>query len=176
MRKCKQVRFIQGADLNDLERKLNDALMDGAELGGIDIASLTGAVVVTEYVGEIQKTALDELEDELGRHNCEECPFFEESTDKRRKWHICTKHNKKVQKASRCCTAYYEIKREEGRSEVSEDQGKNERVRFESRGCRGMAEGITAGRVRPTEWTKQVQTIGMRIPFGILKDTKRRVI
>lgn len=175
MKKCKQVHFIKGKDLKDLEQKLNEALMDGAELGGIDIASLTGAIVVTEYVGDIKKTALDELEDELGRHNCEECPFFVESTDKRKKWHTCEK-GKRVQKSTSCCIAYYEHIREEVKSDLSEDQGKNEGVRFENRGCRSLAEGITAGRVRQTEREKQIPSVGMRIPLGISKHPERRVV
>lgn len=175
MKKCKQVHFVEGKDLKDLEQKLNEALMDGAELGCIDIASLTGAIVVTEYVGDIKKTALDELEDELGRHNCEECPFFVESTDKRKKWHTCEK-GKRVQKSSACCIAYYELIREEETSDLSENQGKNERVRREGRGCRSVAESFTAGGVRQTEWEKQIPTIGMRIPLGIPKDTAGRVV
>lgn len=175
MKKCKQVHFIKGKDLKDLENKLNEALMDGAELGCIDIASLTGAIVVTEYVGDIKKTALDELEDELGRHNCSECPFFVESTDKRKKWHTCEK-GKRVQKSSSCCIAYYELIREEETSDLSENQGENERVRLEGRGCRGVAESVTAGGVRQTEWEKQVPTFGMRIPRGIPKDTAGRVV
>lgn len=175
MKKCKQVHFIKGKDLKDLENKLNEALMDGAELGCIDIASLIGAIVVTEYVGDIKKTALDELEDELGRHNCEECPFFVESTDKRKKWHTCEK-GKRVQKSSSCCIAYYELIREEETSDLSENQGKDERVRLEGRGCRGVAESFTAGGVRQTEWEKQVPTFRVRIPRGIPKDTAGRVV
>lgn len=176
MKKCKQVHFVEGKNLQDLEQKLNEALRDGAELGGIDIASLTGAIVVTEYVGDIKKTLLDELEEELGHHNCAECPYFEESTDKRKKWHTCTKHSKKVQKTSLCCIAYYELIREEETSDLSENQGKDERVRLEGRGCRSLAESITAGGVRQTEWEKQVPTFGMRIPRGIPKDTAGRVV
>lgn len=175
MKKCKQVHFVEGKDLKDLEQKLNEALMDGAELGGIDIASLTGAIVVTEYVGDIKKTLLDELEDELGRHNCEECPFFVESTDKRKKWHTCEK-GKRVQKSSSCCIAYYELIREEETSDLSENQGKDERVRREGRGCRSLAESITAGGVRQTEWEIKVPTIGVRIPRGVLEHTAGRVV
>lgn len=175
MKKCKQVHFVEGKDLKDLEQKLNEALRDGAELGGIDIASLTGAIVVTEYVGDIKKTALDEMVDELGRHNCSECPFFVESNDKRKKWHTCEK-GKRVQKASACCIAYYELIREEETSDLSENQGKDERVRLESRGRGGVAESITAGGVRQTEWEKQVPTFGMRIPRGVPKDTAGRVV
>lgn len=175
MKKCKQVHFVEGKDLKDLEQKLNEALRDGAELGGIDIASLTGAIVVTEYVGDIKKTALDELEDELGRHNCSECPLFVESTDKRKKWHTCEK-GKRVQKSSACCIAYYELIREEETSDLSENQGKDERVRRESRGRGGVAESITAGGVRQTKWEKQIPTFGMRIPRGIPKDTAGRVV
>ena len=175
MKKCKQVHFVEGTDLKDLENKLNEALMEGAEFGGVDIASLTGAIVVTEYVGDIKKTALDELEDELGRHNCEECPFFVESTDKRKKWHTCKK-GKRVQKSTPCCIAYYELIREEETSDLSENQGKDERVRRESRGRGGVAEGITAGGVRQTEWSVKVPTFGMRIPRGVPKHTTGRVV
>ena len=175
MKKCKQVHFVEGKDLKDLEQKLNEALRDGAELGGIDIASLTGAIVVTEYVGDIKKTALDELEDELGRHNCEECPFFTESADKRKKWHTCEK-GKRVQKSSACCIAYYDFIREEETSDLSENQGKDERVRLEGRGCRSLAESFTAGGVRQTEWEKQIPTFGMRISVGVPKHTAGRVV
>lgn len=175
MKKCKQVHFIKGTDLSDLENKLNEALMDGAELGGIDIATLTGVIIVTEFVGESKKTALDELEDELGRHNCEECPFFAESTDKRRKWQTCEK-GKRVQKSTPCCIAYYDLIREEAESDLSENQGEDEGVRLESRGCGGVAKGIPASGLRQTEWEKQVPTLGMRIPVGVSKDTARRVV
>lgn len=175
MRLCKQVDFIQGTDIQDLKEKLNKALLNGAELGCIDIASLTGAIVVTEYVGDIKKTALDELEDELGRHNCEECPFFVESTDKRKKWHTCEK-GKRVQKSSACCIAYYELIREEAESDLSENQGKDERVRPKGRGRGGVAESVTAGGVRQTEWEKQIPTFRVRIPRGIPKDTAGRVV
>lgn len=168
MKKCKQVHFIKGTDLSDLEKKLNEALMDGAELGGIDIASFTGAIVVTEYVGDIKKTALDELEEKLGRHNCEECPFFVESNDKRKKWHTCEK-GKRVQKSTPCCIAYYDLIREEAGSDLSENQGEDERVRLESRGCSGVAEGISASGLRQIKRSKQIQTVGVRIPVGVPK-------
>ena len=173
MRLCKQVKFVQGTDIQDLQDKLNEALLNGAELGGIDIASLTGAIVVTEYVGDIKKTLFDELEDEFGHHSCHECPFFVESTDRRKKWHECAKHGKRVMKTSSCCADYY---REEGLRDLSENQGKDERVRFESRGRGGVAESVTAGGVRQTKWEKQIPTIGMRIPLGIPKDTAGRVV
>lgn len=175
MKKCKQVHFVEGKDLKDLENKLNEALMNGAELGGIDIASLTGAVVVTEYVGDIKKTALDELEDELGRHNCSECPFFVESNDKRKKWHTCEK-GKRVQKTTPCCIAYYESLREEAESDLSENQGEDERVRREGRGCRSLAESIAPSDIRQTEWAKQIPTFGMRVSVGVPKDTAGRVV
>ena len=175
MRKCKQVKTIRAKDLNELETKLNEALRDGAELGAVDLSLCIAMIVVTEYVGDIKKTALDELEDELGRHNCSECPFFVESTDKRKKWHTCEK-GKRVQKSSACCIAYYELIREEETSDLSENQGKDERVRLEGRGCRSLAESFTAGGVRQTEWEKQVPTFGMRIPRGIPKDTAGRVV
>ena len=173
MRLCKQVKFVQGTDIQDLQEKLNEALLNGAELGCIDIASLTGAIVVTEYVGDIKKTLLDELEDELGHHSCEECPFFVESTDRRKKWHECAKHGKRVMKTSSCCVDYY---REEGLREISENQGEDERVRCEGRGCRGMAESIAPSGVRQIEWSEQVPTIGMRIAIDISQDPTGRVI
>ena len=175
MKKCKQVHFVEGKDLKDLEQKLNEALRDGAELGAVDLSLCVAMVVVTEYVGDIKKTALDELEDELGRHNCSECPFFVESTDKRKKWHTCEK-GKRVQKSSACCIAYYETLREEAESDLSENQGKDERVRLEGRGCRSLAESFTAGGVRQTEWEKQIPTFGVRIPRGVPKDTAGRVV
>lgn len=175
MKKCKQVHFVEGTDLRDLENKINEALRDGAELGGIDIASLTGAIIVTEYVGDIKKTLLDELEDELGRHECGECPFFKESTDKRKKWTICGK-GKRVQRTSCCCTAYYETLREEVESEVSENQGENEGIRRESRGRSGVAESVPASRLRQTERSEQVPYIGTRVAFGVLQDTAGRVV
>lgn len=175
MKKCKQVKTLRAKDLTELETKLNEALRDGAELGAVDLSLCIAMIVVTEYVGDIKKTALDELEDELGRHNCSECPFFVESTDKRKKWHTCEK-GKRVQKSSACCIAYYELIREEETSDLSENQGKDERVRLEGRGCRSLAESFTAGGVRQTEWEKQVPTFGMRIPRGIPKDTAGRVV
>lgn len=175
MKKCKQVKTLRAKDLTELETLINKELMEGTELGAIDLALCVAMVVVTEYVGDIKKTALDELEDELGRHNCSECPFFVESTDKRKKWHTCEK-GKRVQKSSACCIAYYELIREEETSDLSENQGKDERVRLEGRGCGGVAESFTAGGVRQTEWEKQVPTFGMRIPRGIPKDTAGRVV
>ena len=175
MKKCKQVKTLRAKDLTELETLINKELMEGAELGAIDLALCVAMVVVTEYVGDIKKTALDEMEDELGRHNCEECPFFVESTDKRKKWHTCEK-GKRVQKSSACCIAYYELIREEETSDLSENQGKDERVRLEGRGCRSLAESITAGGVRQTEWEKQIPTFGVRIPRGIPKDTAGRVV
>lgn len=176
MRICKQVKDIQGETLKDLKDKLNEALLEGAELKAIDIQTLTGAVIVTEYVGEIEKTELDLLEEEFGCHNCAECPFFKESTDKRRTWHTCTKEGKKVKKTSHCCSAYYKLIREEEKSEISEDQRDDGLLRFESGRRSGMAEGIESSGIRPLEWEKQVPTIGTRIPLGILKDTAGRVI
>lgn len=173
MRLCKQVRFIQGKDIQDLQEKLNEALLNGAELGCIDIASLTGAIVVSEYVGDIKKTLLDELEDEFGHHSCQECPFFVESADKRKKWHECEKHGKRVMKTSSCCVDYY---REEAESEISENQREDERVRCEGRGCRGVAESVAPSSVRQIERKEQVPTVGMRIAIDIPQDSTGRTI
>ena len=175
MRICKQVKFIKGESLDDLQAKLNEALLEGAELKAIDIASLTGAVIVTEYIGEIQKTELDLLEEEFGCHHCEECPFYEEPTDRRKKWSECGK-GRRVQKLSCCCTAYYELLREEVKSEISEDQRDDERVRLEGGRCSGMAEGVTASRVRQTKRTVKIPSFGNAISVGAFKDTTRRTI
>ena len=175
MRICKQVKDIQGETLKDLKDKLNKALLEGAEIVAVDIQSLTALIIVTEYVGEIEKTELDLLEEEFGCHNCEECPFFEESTDKRRKWHTC-KEGKRVQKTSRCCSTYYKTIRKEVKSEISEDKRENGLLRCEGRGCSGMAEGIKSSGIRPLEWSLKVPTIGEGIPFDILKDTAGRVV
>jgi len=175
MRICKQVKDIHCKTLEDLMKELNEALLEGAEIVAVDIQSLTALITVTEYVGEIEKTDLDLLEEEFGCHNCAECPFFEESTDKRRKWHTC-KEGKRVQRTSRCCPAYYETIRKEVKSEISEDQRENGLLRCEGRGCSGMAEGIKSSGIRPLEWSVKVPTIGEGIPFGILKDTAGRVI
>ena len=175
MKKCKQVKTLRAKDLTELETLINKELMEGAELGAIDLALCVAMVVVTEYVGDIKKTALDEMEDELGRHNCEECPFFTESTDKRKKWHTCEK-GKRVQKTTPCCIAYYESLREEAESDLSENQGEDERVRREGRGCRSLAESIAPSDIRQTEWAKQIPTFGMRVSVGVPKDTAGRVV
>lgn len=175
MKICKQVKDIQGNTLEDLKGKLNEALMEGAELKAIDIQTLTGAVIVTEYVGEIEKTELDLLEEEFGCHHCAECPFFEESTDKRRKWHTC-KEGKRVQKTSRCCPAYYEIIRKEVKSEISEDKRENGLLRCEGRGCSGMAEGLKSSGLRQTKRSVKVPSVGTRIPVNIFEDPGRRII
>ena len=77
MRICKQVKDIHSKTLEDLMKELNEALLEGAEIVAVDIQSLTALITVTEYVGEIEKTELDLLEEEFGCHNCAECPFFE---------------------------------------------------------------------------------------------------
>ena len=173
MRLCKQVEFIQGDDLNDLKSKVNQALMDGAELVNVDTSNLIGTIVVTIYVGEIKKTLLDELEDEFGRHTCGECPLLKENADRRCKWHTCERSGKKVQRSTSCCADFY---REEGAREIPEDQGKDERVRPSRGGCRGMAQGIPASGVRPLEWSKQVPSVGVRIALGFPPYTDGRVI
>lgn len=172
MKKCRQVRFIQGTDLNDLENKINQALLDGAELGGIDIPSFRCALIVTEYVGEIKKTLLDELEEAFGRHTCEECPFFKENTDKRCKWHKCTKTGQKVMKTKSCCADFYRKEKDE----IPENQGKNEGVRLQGRGRRGLAEGIPSSGLRPFQWSEQIPAPGMRIPFDIPQDPGGRIV
>ena len=176
MRICKQVKFIKGESLDDLQNKLNTALFCGAELKAIDIQTLTGAVIVTEYVGEIKKTELDLLEEEFGCHNCEECPFFEESTDKRKTWHTCTKEGKKVKKTSHCCPAYYKLIREEEESEISEDQRDDGLLQCESGRRSGLAEGVKSSGIRPLEWSVKVPTIGEGIPVNVFEDPGRRII
>lgn len=57
MRTCKQVKDIQGKTFGDLKDKLNEALLEGAEIVAVDIQSLTALITVTEYVGEIKKTS-----------------------------------------------------------------------------------------------------------------------
>lgn len=159
MRREKRVKLIKGADLNDLERIINDRLADGGELISIDLASLTCAMYTTEIIGDIQKTALDELEDAIGRHSCGECPFFEKPTDGRKKWTICEQGHR-VTKDSRCCATYYQMRKEEAR-DISKDQREDAGVRCEGRGCSGVAEGITASGVRPIQWTEQIPSVGM---------------
>ena len=176
MRICKQVKFIKGESLDDLQAKLNEALLEGAELKAIDIQTLTGAVIVTEYVGEIEKKELDLLEEEFGCHNCEECPFFKESTDKRRTWHTCTKEGKKVKKTSHCCSAYYKLIREEEKSEVSEDQRDDGLLRFESGRRSGLAEGLKSSGLRQAQRSVKVPSVGTRIPVNVFEDPGRRII
>lgn len=173
MRVCKQIDFIRGEDLNDLQVKVNEALRNGAELVNVDIPNLIATIIVTVYVGEIEKTLLDELEDEFGRHTCSECPHFRESTDKRKKWHTCEKTGKDVRATSSCCETYY---REEGARDLPENKGEDERVRPARRGRGGLAEGITASGVRQAERTEQVPTTGMRFPVSIPAHTNGRVI
>ena len=173
MRICKQVDFIRGDDLSDLKSKVNEALRNGAELVNVDTSNLIGTIIVTEYVGGIEKTLLDELEDEFGRHTCQECPYFRESTDKRKKWHTCERTGKKVQATSSCCETYY---REEGARDLPENQRENEGIRSPRRGCGGLAESIAPSGVRQAERSEQVPTSGMRLSVVIPSHTSGRVI
>lgn len=173
MKLCKQIKFIHGESLADLETKLNDALANGAELGGIDIQTLTGAIIKTEYVGEIEKTLVDELEEAFGRHNCGECPFLRRSNDGRVKWHECTKHGRKVTDKTRCCEAFY---REEGYFDLSEDKGKNERIRHQDGRYRGDDEGIAANSIRPFEWSEQIPPVRVRIAFEDVEHAARHFV
>lgn len=175
MKMCKQMELIKGESLDDLQAKMNEALVNGAEFGGLDIASLTGAVIVTKWVGEIKKTLLDELEDSFGCHSCEECPFFEESGDKRRKWHTCSKTGERVLKTSRCCASYY-LEEKEEKSEVSKNQREDERIRCERGGFSGMAEGIPSSGLRSLEWKEQVPGIGTNLTVNILQDSNGRIV
>ena len=176
MRTCKQVKDIQSNTLEDLKDKLNEALLEGAEIVAVDIQSLTALITVTEYVGEIKKTELDLLEEEFGCHNCEECPFFEESTDKRKTWHTCAKEGKKVKKTSHCCSAYYELIREEEKSEISENQRDDGLLRFESGRRSGFAEGLKSSGLRQTKRSVKVPSVGTRIPVNVFEDPGRRII
>lgn len=135
--------------------------LEGAEIVVVDIQSLTALITVTDYVGEINKTELDLLEEEFGCHNCEECPFFEESTDRRKTWHTCTKEGKKVKKTSHCCPVYYKLIREEEESEISEDQRNDGLLQCESGRRSGVAESIAPSGVRQTKWTEQISSVGM---------------
>lgn len=156
MKRIKQVQFITG---DDLERIINERLADGDELIAVDIASKTAVLMTTTIVGEIEKTALDELEDAFGRHSCGECPLFNQPTDRRCKWSVCDR-GKKVTKDSRVCTAYY-LTREEEESEISKDQREDARIRPQGRGCSGVAQGLATSGVRPTQWTEQIPSLGM---------------
>ena len=176
MRTCKQVKDIQSNTLEDLKDKLNEALLEGAEIVAVDIQSLTALITVTEYVGEIKKTQLDLLEEEFGCHNCEECPFFEESTDKRKTWHTCTKEGKKVKKTSHCCSAYYKLIREEEESEISEDQRNDGLLQCESGRRSGMAEGLKSSGIRQAKRSVKVPSVGTRTPVNVFKDPGRRII
>lgn len=176
MKTCKQVKDIQGNTLEDLKDKLNEALLKGAEIVAVDIQSLTALITVTDYVGEINKTELDLLEEEFGYHNCEECPFFKESTDRRKTWHTCTKEGKKVKKTSHCCPAYYKLIRKEEARDISEDQRNDGLLQCESGRRSGMAEGLKSSGLRQTKRSVKVPSVGTRIPVNVFEDPGRRII
>lgn len=113
----------------------------------------------------IPETVAEQAEVDGCAHNCAECPYFAESTDKRTKWHRCTLKNKKVRKEQLCCDEYYERS-----GDVSKNHKRDEKPRVEdSRTCRGF-EGIQLENVQPIIKAIGIHEVGTRSPCGVFRN------
>lgn len=63
---------------------------------------------------------LEMLDPDGGHARCEDCPYFEKSTDKRKKWGYCQRKQDKTKIDSRACEVYYIERRKENVAMVEE--------------------------------------------------------
>lgn len=113
--RCKQIACISETNAQSFETKMN------AILTGISNPSITfdpskpfTAYVLYSVKKEMPETLLELLEllDGNQHRRCEECPYFERSTDLRRKWHKCNYDDTKTRADSAACEQYYRAKYE----------------------------------------------------------------
>lgn len=156
-----QVRYFPYGE--HFEEEINEYL---ASVHHPKIVYLEHAAIV-ECVLEvyIPETVAEQAEVEGCAHNCGECPYFAESTDKRTKWHKCTLKNKKVRKESLCCDEYYERS-----DDVSKNHKRDEKTRVENpRTCRG-SQGKRMENVQPIIGAIGIHEVGTRSPCGVFRN------
>lgn len=107
-----RARVIDENNALAFEEKLNEALMeDEADIGKIHYSDSNRFYAVVYYTASVPvaENHDEELIIKHGEHNCTDCPYFERSMDKRKKWHICTKDKKPITEFHDACIVYYEI-------------------------------------------------------------------
>lgn len=110
MKEIKERRMlcISGKDAADFQEKMNLAL-DGIDAPEITFPAIpyTAYVLYTLHRSE-PETIREEYEMSGDGCRCAECPYFERTNDMRRKWHICTYHQKKTRVDSWACEEFYQ--------------------------------------------------------------------
>ena len=107
--KYKQVLAICESNAADFQDKMNDALARVAnpEIVFDNTRSFT-AYVTYNVRKDVPETVLELLEMVSGEnHDCEECPYFTKSNDKRKKWGSCSIEGGKTRPESRACEHFY---------------------------------------------------------------------
>lgn len=105
----KQVIAICESNAEDFQDKLNNALagMTNPEITFDPNRSFT-AYVTYNVRKDVPEDVLELLEMINGEsHYCDECPYFEGSNDKRRKWGSCTMKKIKTRPEGRACEHFY---------------------------------------------------------------------
>lgn len=61
---------------------------------------------ITQDIPETVEEAFSLVEKQ--KHHCTECPHFERNKDKRRRWHWCLYHKKKIHQDNTVCETFYQ--------------------------------------------------------------------
>lgn len=118
----KQIACISETDPQIFEQKINGILagLINPEII-LDRTQPFTAYVIYRIKKQVPEDLLELLEMIDGQHRtCRECPYFQKSTDKRRKLHTCTLTGKSTREDSRACEEYYRAKAEEHKTILEE--------------------------------------------------------
>lgn len=140
IRKSKRTIFIEATTNEEFEKALNEALKGLNDPKVQIFGKYQCAILFNELIYEEDHKTIADLFEEAGcGATCGDCPFYQEPTDKRKKYTVC--NNRRIKEDSRACDSYY-LGRRSDVSEIGRTDG-GEAMDY-GRSCEDPENGMVA--------------------------------
>ena len=105
----KQVAVIQTDTAKEFQDRMNEELSKRDKPNVVYLSiPFTAYVEYTETVEE-PESLKEKYELANDSRECQECPYFKRTKDKRYKWHFCLQKQKAVTECQSACETYYQL-------------------------------------------------------------------
>ena len=109
--KRKGVKAIQATTADAFNKEIEELLKvcKNPQIHYITAGLYLGAYVEYEVFEEVPETLREKYEINGDGRECQECPYFIRTKDRRYKWHFCAQKQRRVTECQGACETYYQL-------------------------------------------------------------------